>query len=117
MVLRYILILLFLLKINPSQARINVGISYPITTIKKAIEFAQPFDTIYIEKGIYKEGNITISKSLSLIGEKGTILDGEDKFEILTLSGKNFIIKGILFKSSGYSSMNDFGSIKIIDAS
>lgn len=96
---------------------IHAGISYPVKTIKEAVGLSQPHDTIYIEKGIYKEGNITISKSISLIGEKETILDGENKFEILTLSGNNFIVKGISFKNSGYSSMNDFASIKIIDAS
>jgi nitrous oxidase accessory protein len=117
-VLRIIFILLFVIKVNFSLAGIiHTGISWPIKTIKKAVELAQPYDTIYIEKGIYKEGNITISKSISLIGEKETVLDGENKFEILTLSGKDFIVSGITLKNSGYSSMNDYASIKIIDAS
>lgn len=116
--LRVIFILLFLVKINFSLAAIiHVGISYPVKTIKRAVELSNPFDTIFIEKGIYKEGNITISKSISLIGEKESILDGENKFEILTVSGNNFMVRGITFKNSGYSSLNDFASIKIIDAS
>lgn len=116
--LRIILVFSFLIKVNLSLAGIiHVGLSYPVKTIKKAVELANPFDTLLIEKGIYKEGNIVITKSLRLIGEKKTILDGENKFEILTLSGNNFIVKGINFKNSGYSSMNDFASIKIIDAS
>lgn len=117
-VLRIIFILLFLVNVNFSHAGIiHAGISYPVKTIKKAIELANPYDTIYIESGIYKEGNIVITKSIRLFGEKKTILDGENKFEILTLSGNNFIVKGIIFKNSGYSSMNDYASIKIIDAS
>jgi nitrous oxidase accessory protein len=117
-VLRNIFIFFLILKINFSLAGIiHAGNSYPVKTIKKAVELAQNFDTIYIEKGIYKEGNITISKSISLIGEKQTILDGENKFEILTLSGNDFIVKGITFKNSGYSSMNDYAAIKLIDAS
>lgn len=115
---RIIFIFLFFINVTFSFAAIiHAGISYPVKTIKKAVELAHPNDTIFIEKGIYKEGNITISKSISLIGEKETILDGENKFEILTLSGNNFIVKGITFKNSGNSSMNDFASIKIIDAS
>jgi nitrous oxidase accessory protein len=35
---------------------------------------------------------------------------------LLTLSGKDFLISGITFMNSGYSSQNDFASIKIIDA-
>jgi nitrous oxidase accessory protein len=98
-------------------AVIHAGNSYPVKTIRKAVELAQPFDTIYIEKGIYKEGNLVITKSLRLIGEQQPVMDGENKFEILTLSGTDFIVKGITFRNSGYSSMNDFASIKIIDAS
>lgn len=110
----------FLIVVQPGFSRagiIHAGNSHPVKTIKKAIALAQPFDTIYIEKGIYKEGNIVITKSVRLLGNSGTVLDGESKFEILTLSGNNFIVKGITFRNSGYSSMNDFASIKIIDAS
>jgi len=106
------------LKINFSLAGIiHAGISHPVKKIKQAIERAQPFDTIYIEKGVYKEGNIVVSKPLRLFGEKQTILDGDGKFEILTLSGKDFIVKGITFRNSGYSSMDDYAAIKVIDAS
>lgn len=96
---------------------IHAGKSFTVKTIKQAIAIAHPSDSIYIENGIYKEGNITIANSLNLFGEKHTILDGEQKYEILTLSGKNFYIKGITFRNSGYSSMHDYASIKIIDAS
>ncbi|HQV01438.1 MAG TPA: nitrous oxide reductase family maturation protein NosD, partial [Bacteroidia bacterium] len=95
---------------------INVGKSHKTQTIKKAIELAQPFDTLQIENGIYKEGNLIVAKPLTLLGQKQTILDGENKHEILTISGSYFRIKGITFQNSGYSSMNDFASIKIIDA-
>jgi nitrous oxidase accessory protein len=117
-VLRIFIILSILLNVDSSIAGvIHAGISFPVKFIRKAVELAQPFDTIYIEKGIYKEGNIVITKPVCLLGEKQTVLDGEKKFEILTLSGKNFIVKGITFKNSGASAMNDYASIKVIDAS
>lgn len=116
--LRIVIAIYFFLTINCSLAGIiHAGISYPVKTIKKAVEIAQPFDTIIIEKGIYKEGNIVADKSLNFFGEKQTVLDGQGEFEILTLSGNHFIVRGITFINSGYSSMNDFASIKIIDAS
>lgn len=93
-----------------------VGKSHEIKSIKKAVANALPFDTIVVEKGIYKEGNIVIAKPICLIGQPGAILDGEKKFEILTLSGKTFKVTGIQFRNSGTSAMNDFAAIKIIDA-
>ncbi len=116
--LRLIVILSFTINVDFSFAGVvHAGNSYPVKTLRKAVELAQPFDTIYLEKGIYKEGNIVITKSLRLFGENQPVLDGENKFEILTLSGKDFMVRGITFRNSGYSSMNDFASIKIIDAS
>ena len=71
---------------------------------------------ILLNQGIYREGNIIINKSIYLIGINNPVLDGENKNEILTLTGKNIVIKGIHFVNAGYSSMNDYAALKIIDA-
>lgn len=105
----------FLLQITHA-ATVFVGPSHQIKHIKHAISAAHDSDTIYIDKGIYKEGNIVISKSLKIIGLNNPVLDGEGRHEIFTISSAHFLIKGLTFKNSGYSSMNDFASIKIIDA-
>jgi nitrous oxidase accessory protein len=95
---------------------IIVGKDQVISSLKKAIVSAKNGDTILLKKGVYKEGNILINKSICLIGINQPILDGENKYEILTVSGNRILIKGIHFRNSGYSSMNDYASIKIIDA-
>jgi len=95
---------------------IVVGKNQLVTSLRRGIELAQDGDTIILQKGIYKEGNIVISKSIRLIGINEPVLDGENKYEILTLSGEKILIKGIHFKNSGYSSMNDFASISVVDA-
>lgn len=94
-----------------------VGSTQACKTLKQAIAVAKNGDTIALQKGIYKEGNIVLTKSLTIIGNDGTVLDGENKYEILTISGKNITIKNIHFRSSGYSAMNDYAAVKIVDAS
>ncbi len=101
---------------NASAVVIFVAAGSEHSNISHAVKMARVSDTIIIKKGIYKEGNITITKSIALIGD-GAILDGENKYEILTVSANNVIIKGITFRYSGKSSLNDLASIKIIDAS
>ena len=96
---------------------IIIGKKLPVTSIKSAISLAREKDTILVLPGIYKEGNIIINKSIVLLGQQFPVLDGENKFEILTVSGKNIIIKGFHFLNSGISALNDFASIKIVDAS
>jgi nitrous oxidase accessory protein len=107
--------LLFVLTTVYSRT-IIVGPGAPVKSLKKAIELAKNNDSIFIRNGVYKEGNIILTKSLTIYGEGNAILEGENKFEILTISGKNITIKNIRFQNAGYSAMNDFASIKLIDA-
>lgn len=95
---------------------IVVGKDQVVTSLRTAVEMAGDGDTILLHKGIYREGNIIINKSICLIGVNGPILDGENKHEILTVSGERIIIKGIRFRNSGYSSMNDYASVNLVDA-
>lgn len=112
------LIILFILSFQTLPARtLTVGKDGHYKSLHAAIAAAKKGDTVLLKKGIYKEGNIIINKSIFLIGEAGAVLDGEDKYEILTISGKVITVKGITFQASGYSSMNDYASIKVVDAS
>ena len=109
--------ILFLLCLHTSFANtIVVGKERVVSSVRKAIELAAPNDTILLENGTYKEGPLTITKPLRLIGVDGPVLDGEGKHEILTLSGQNILVKGIHFANAGYNSMNDYAAIKVIDA-
>ena len=95
---------------------IEVGKNKSTSSLKKAIASANHGDTILLHNGIYKEGTLVIDKPLFLIGLGQPVLDGESKYEILVLTGQHIVIKGIHFRNSGYSSMNDLAAIKIIDA-
>ena len=114
---RTLTIFLLLLTHLAFSNTIIVGKNQVISSLKKGIELAKTGDTILLYKGIYKEGNIIINKSIRLIGVNEPVLDGENKYEILTVSGERILIKGIHLRNSGYSSMNDFASISLIDAS
>lgn len=95
---------------------IVVGKNQPITSIRKAIELATERDTILVQPGIYKEGNIIINKNIILLGKDYPVLDGEKRFEIFTVSGVNVTIKGFQLQNCGQSAMNDYASIKVIDS-
>ena len=96
---------------------IIAGKDQAINTLSKAVLLARDGDTILLRNGIYKEGNIIIRKSICLMGEGQSILDGQNKHELLTISGNHITVKNIRFQNAGYSAMNDFAAIKVIDAS
>lgn len=95
---------------------IEVGKDKAVSSLRTAIKMAKDGDTVLLHHGTYKEGNIIIRKSVRLIGVDNPVLDGENKYEILTVSGDNIVIRGIELRRSGYSSMNDYAAITLLDA-
>lgn len=114
---QFLTILFFFLAVQAWSRTIPVGPAEAIKTVRAGFDAAANGDTIRLKKGIYKEGNLQLTKSIFLIGEEGAVLDGDHKHEILTISGEGIVVKGIRFQNSGYSSMNDYASIKLVDAS
>ncbi|GGK43311.1 MULTISPECIES: nitrous oxide reductase family maturation protein NosD [Flavobacteriaceae] len=111
-------ILLFFLFITftISAKQIEVCSNCTIKTIKEAIEIAEDGDEIYLKKGIYKENNIIINKSISLIGEEGAVIDGEDAGGIIIFEADNFTIRNLKIINVGMSYTIDYAAIKVIKA-
>lgn len=96
---------------------IVVGGHSGLRSLKQAVARVGNGDTILLQAGTYREGSITITRPLTLIGKGNPVLEGEHKYEILLISGKNISITGITFRNSGYSALNDYASIKLVDCS
>ncbi len=95
----------------------RVGPAGDCTTIKVALTRAADGDTIFVSGGIYREGNITIDKAVCLLGEGWPVLDGQLKYEVLSVRSSAVTVKGFCIRNSGRSALNDPGAIKIYDAS
>ncbi|WP_406843441.1 nitrous oxide reductase family maturation protein NosD [Flavobacterium soyae] len=93
--------------------RIEVGKDKTIKTIKKAINLANPGDTVLVYKGVYREGNIVIDKKIILQGIGFPILDGQKKHEVVSIKADSITIAGFKVINSGYASLNDPCGIKI----
>ncbi len=116
--MRFIFSILLLIFCGTAFSKtIVVGKDNAVKTINQAIAIAKNGDTIKVQPGFYKEGSITITKSLTLIGINYPVIDGESKYENFVISGKNIKVSGFLIKDSRHSSSNDYAAISIIDAS
>ncbi len=94
-------------------ATIKVGPNLPTKSIKEALENAQPFDTIIVKGGKYSEGTLDIRKAIILIGIDRPIIDGQKKYEPISINSSNVIIKGFKIINSGQSAMSDVAAIKV----
>lgn len=103
-----------ILFINYAYAAVlHVENSKKYKSIQLALKKAKPFDTIYIHKGVYKEGNLIIDMPLTIQGVRNPILDGEFKHEILSIKSSFVHVRGLTIQNSGRSSMTDPSAIKV----
>ena len=112
----FLTICLLFISLSHFGATIIVDPKGRLKSLKEAVAMARDGDTIWLHAGTYREGNIIIAKNIKLFGKNNPVLDGEDRHEILTISGEDIVIRGIHFKNAGYSSMNDYAALKVIDA-
>lgn len=100
--------------INANTLRVAKGSRF--NTIQKAINNAIASDTIVVSSGIYFEKNIIINKPITLIGENLPTLDGEGKYEVVSIKSNNVIFHGFKVQHSGYGTLDDLAGIKIYDS-
>ena len=87
-----------------------------IQSIQKAIDMAVSGDTVLVKEGLYKEGNIIIQKSIVLKGINFPVLDGQNKYEIISIKTNNATVDGFKLQHTGRSEIKDLGAIMIYDS-
>jgi len=81
-----------------SRAIIRVPQDYP--TIKEAIGAASLEDIIIVSEGTYKEGQIMVNKSLTLIANGTVVVDGLHEGHVFYVTANNVTINGFIIKNS-----------------
>jgi nitrous oxidase accessory protein len=116
--MKIILTILFFITLSSTAYTriITVGKGQTVNSITKAIQLSKNGDSIQVMPGIYREGSITIKKSITLIGINYPTLDGENKHENIIISGNNITVKGFIILNSKKSSSTDYSGINVIDA-
>nr|AWJ66275.1 nitrous oxide reductase maturation protein [uncultured bacterium] len=98
-----------------TQQRLQVCDSCQFSTLQEALVAAQEGDTIVVQAGLYAEGELLIDKSLTLLGEGWPILDGQNEFQIMTISANDVTVQGFIFQNSGVSHIADLAALKTLD--
>jgi len=111
-----ILLLFSLCFLNLHAAVWHVGQGLPQTSIRETIAKASAGDTIYVQAGYYAEGNISVDKTLALIGIDYPVLDGQKQYEIITVTASNVLIRGFELRYTGQLSTIDLAGIKVLSA-
>jgi nitrous oxidase accessory protein len=94
----------------------QVGKNREFATITAAIIAAKTGDTVLVSAGLYREKNLVIAKKIVLKGAGLPVLDGEKKYEVISIKTDGVVVEGFRIIHSGVSSIEDMGGIKIYDS-
>ena len=107
-------LILAILGINTAQAStLTVSPTGAIRSVKEAVQRAQPHDTILINPGIYRENDITINKSLVIIGQQQPILDAGFKKGIFSVMAENVLITGLTMRNVEESFAKNYAAVRV----
>lgn len=95
---------------------ITVCSSCDVKTIHEAIKQASEGDTILVKPGTYKEANLKIDKSLTIIGENLPTIDGDFKGEIITIGADNVTLDGFKIINVGVSYTTDYAAVRVVNS-
>ncbi|WP_435373097.1 nitrous oxide reductase family maturation protein NosD [Aequorivita marina] len=99
---------------NVLSNTITVCATCSVKTIQQAVNQATEGDTVLVKKGVYKEANIKINKSITLIGEDLPTIDGEEKGEIITIGADNVTLDGFKIINVGVSYTTDYAAVRVV---
>ncbi len=113
LMIRTFFLFLLLLSGSISAKTIVVNTKSGINSIKEAIQQASEYDTILIKAGVYNENLISIEKPLTIIGEKGAIVDSREGDEIFIVQSDDVVIQNLTLKNIGVSYIKDRAAIRL----
>jgi nitrous oxidase accessory protein len=83
-------------------------------TLQAAINAANPGDTLALQAGIYT-GEVAIDRSVTVVGQPGSVLDGKGKGHVIRVDAPDVIIRGIALRNSGFSLDSEDSGIFVTD--
>ena len=99
-----------------AQAEVIVSPTGTVRTIGDAVRVAPAGARIIVRAGVYREPTIVITRSVTIIGERGAIVDGENARQIMTVQADDVTIRSLELRRVGTSHVQDRAAIKVQDA-
>ena len=98
-----VVVLVLLASVGGMVGRVHADVYTPggaRGSLQWVIDRAAPGDTVYLNEGIH-EGNIVLSKRITLLGGQGSIVRGEETGSVMTILADSCVVKGIQLEHSG----------------
>lgn len=109
--MRLLLVAFFSLMLYQISAQTEICPSCEMKSLQQAVYLAKPHDTLIIKSGVYSVVDLELTKPITLLGEKGAILNGQNKSYVLKLLADSITISGLKIINAGKSYTKDYAAI------
>jgi nitrous oxidase accessory protein len=99
-----------------AQGDIVVSPTGAVRTVTEALRVAKPGARVIVKAGVYREPTIVVTKPVTIVGEPGAVLDGEESRQIMTVQADDVTIRGLELRRVGTSHVEDRAAIKVQDS-
>lgn len=116
---KVVLVALILVVVGPflptaaSARTIWVGTDCDTGSIAAAVKMANAGDRLFIKKGVYRENEIVIDRTLEIIGQGMPELDGQNKHPVMRIKADGVRISGLVIRNTGISYLEDRAGIRL----
>ena len=93
--------------------KIDVGPGFQYKKIKLALAASTSGDTVIVHAGVYSEGEIVITKRVTLLGVGMPVLDGLLKDGVIIIRASGTVVSGFDIRNSGFSDIKEIAGIRI----
>lgn len=90
-----------------------VGPASVYTTISAAVAEAGPGDTVRVTAGTYREPTVVLDRSITLVGDPGAVLDGEEERGLIRITADSVTVVGLILRNTGISFTEDRAAILV----
>ena len=93
---------------------LTIGPGQPLTTLAQGLAAAELCDTLLVLPGRYRERQLLIDRSLTLLARGEVILDAQNEAEDLLLIGADFVtVRGFQLANVGVSFLREAAAIRV----
>jgi len=83
-------------------------------TLQSAVNSAQSGDILQLQIGTYV-GETVVGRSVSIIGQPGSVLDGQGEGDVLRINAPDVVVRGVMLRNSGDSLENGDSGVYVTD--
>lgn len=95
---------------------VNVSPDGGVRSVREALSRVARGGTIVVHSGTYRDSTIVVSFPVRIVGDGEPVLDGERKWQIMTIAADSVTVSGLHFANVGIAFTEDLAAIKVVRA-